>query len=513
VAAAAALLLSAGCANTAAIADEPQEAITDRAARLSYFDAGTQIALEGGSEWVEPRLNLTLAGGDRLRTARDARVEVRWDHGALRLDGDSEVQIDRLTYGNTQLWLGSGVAVLRVSALDESETVSIATGAGVIEILRPGDYRVEAGVQDGDTLLIVRSGLANLGIQGRSYRVRAGEMLRVRSGDTEEPRITAAFGPDGFDRWCDERQERVERSVATRYVPAGVVGYEDLDGYGNWEYASGYGYVWYPTAVQAGWTPYSFGSWMWVSPWGWTWVDSSPWGYAPYHYGSWIRYRARWCWVPGPRPERPHYSPAPHGWRHDRPLRANDGHVYRPPLPPRQNPPRYTRPTNTESRQPRERPLELQRPREDRRITIPERPLNTRPQPRDREAPRDRGGVQRDRDVQRSPGVQRDPGVQRTREPVSEPTLQNRGRVAPPATRASEPDRSRFAPRTRSLPPAAERQELPRQDQRPANPPPPAAAPAARPRTELPARQATPRANDQRREWREVRERDRNERR
>jgi hypothetical protein len=359
------VLLLSGCVATTAVAEEPaEEAVIDRAARLSYLEGDVRVALEGGNAWAEPRLNLTLTGGDRLRTGRDARAELRWNRGAVRLDGGSEVELDRLTDRRVRLWLQHGVAALSVRSLDEDEAVAIATAAGVVNVLRAGDYRVEAGERDGDTLVIVRDGLAEFDLNGRYYRVHAGEMLRLRGGDPDSLHVSTAFAADGFDRWCSEREERIERAVASRYVSADIIGYEDLDAYGSWDYAPGYGYVWFPSSVAPGWTPYAFGSWVWVGPWGWTWIDSSPWGYAPYHYGSWVRYHDRWCWVPGPRHERPRYAPAPRGWRHERPLQTSDGHVYRPPPPPRERPPRAPKPRGDT----------------DTRVTIPERPVNAAPQ-------------------------------------------------------------------------------------------------------------------------------------
>jgi hypothetical protein len=99
-------------------------------------------------------------------------------------------------------------------------------------------------------------------------------------------------------------------------VSRDVIGYEDLDDDGDWISEPEYGYVWAPRHVHAGWAPYRDGRWAWVSPWGWTWVDNSRWGFAPFHYGRWayIGHRSRWCWVPGPRHVRPIYAPALVGW-------------------------------------------------------------------------------------------------------------------------------------------------------------------------------------------------------
>ena len=104
--------------------------------------------------------------------------------------------------------------------------------------------------------------------------------------------------------------EREDRVVSTRYVPEEMTGYEDLDQYGAWRTAPDYGAVWVPTAVPAGWAPYRSGHWVWVSPWGWTWVDSAPWGFAPFHYGRWVWLGNHWAWAPGRRIARPVYAPA-----------------------------------------------------------------------------------------------------------------------------------------------------------------------------------------------------------
>jgi hypothetical protein len=43
---------------------------------------------------------------------------------------------------------------------------------------------------------------------------------------------------------------------------------------------------------------------------GWTWVDTAPWGWAPYHYGRWVSVSGYWAWAPGPVIVRPAYAPA-----------------------------------------------------------------------------------------------------------------------------------------------------------------------------------------------------------
>jgi hypothetical protein len=52
--------------------------------------------------------------------------------------------------------------------------------------------------------------------------------------------------------------------------------------------------------VAPGWTPYHYGHWVFVRPFGWTWVADESWGWAPYHYGTWVSTSYGWGWVPGP---------------------------------------------------------------------------------------------------------------------------------------------------------------------------------------------------------------------
>ncbi|HVT57193.1 MAG TPA: DUF6600 domain-containing protein [Thermoanaerobaculia bacterium] len=75
--------------------------------------------------------------------------------------------------------------------------------------------------------------------------------------------------------------------------------YGELAPYGRWIERRGYGWVWWPLRVEAGWRPYSIGCWR-MTDYGWTWISEEPWGWATYHYGRWLfDPRDGWLWVPG----------------------------------------------------------------------------------------------------------------------------------------------------------------------------------------------------------------------
>ena len=102
--------------------------------------------------------------------------------------------------------------------------------------------------------------------------------------------------------------------------------YDSLSPYGSWMYVSGYGWCWQPTVVvgSVDWRPYcDGGSWYWSDS-GWYWRSSYSWGWAPFHYGRWFHHgHAGWIWCPGTV-----WGPAWVSWRY------NDGFCGWAPLPP-----------------------------------------------------------------------------------------------------------------------------------------------------------------------------------
>jgi hypothetical protein len=135
---------------------------------------------------------------------------------------------------------------------------------------------------------------------------------------TSEQVVVAAAGAesyaapelDAWDRWNYHRTDGQLDSLSARYVGGDVYGASDLDQYGSWRTVDTYGPVWIPASVPARWAPYAAGRWLWDPSFGWTWLDDTPWGWAPFHYGRWIFLHGNWAWAPGPLGRRFYYAPA-----------------------------------------------------------------------------------------------------------------------------------------------------------------------------------------------------------
>ncbi|MGO9303344.1 MAG: DUF6600 domain-containing protein [Candidatus Korobacteraceae bacterium] len=108
-----------------------------------------------------------------------------------------------------------------------------------------------------------------------------------------------------FDAWNKEREAYSNTYAENEGYggPNRAYGLQDLNYYGNYFYAGGYGYVWQPFGfanAMTGWSPYNNGAWMFYPGMGYTWASAYPWGWLPFHYGSWAFINGTgWAWLPG----------------------------------------------------------------------------------------------------------------------------------------------------------------------------------------------------------------------
>jgi hypothetical protein len=288
-----------------ALADPP-----DRVARLAYSSGAVSFSPAGQDQWSQADLNRPLIPGDRLWTDANGRDEVQLGSAAVRMQGDTLLDVINVDDRVVQLQLSQGRLNFSVRDLAPDGVFEIDTPTMALTVRQPGDYRIDVDPDGNTTTVIVHAGEAQADGQGASWTINAGQAYRFNGPDLRNYQLLALAPPDEFDRWAAARDRRVEQSASARYVPRGLVGYDDLDDNGTWRNVSGYGDVWTPSHVAAGWTPYRDGHWAWVEPWGWTWVDDQPWGFAVTHYGRWANMGGNWGWIPGPVRERPVYAPA-----------------------------------------------------------------------------------------------------------------------------------------------------------------------------------------------------------
>ncbi len=307
-AAAAGLLLAAATASAA----ESDEAATRSGYSYIRIMTGEATVESRWNGSVEARRNMPISVGDEISVSQAGRVEIGLaDGNSLFVGGGSHVAFESLSDQQGEedqfsaIRLTDGEVVLTATGSSEEQIPRIDTDDATVYLSAGARVRVNRDPRRG-TVVIGRAGSAEVNARAGTYTVKAGQYLMVR-GDEEAEVGRGAFSRDRFDLWVAERLETLDesRSASARYVNAQ---YADdvaaLDGYGDWDYDSTYGgEVWSPR-VDAGWSPYSYGSWYYT-PAGLTWWSYDPWGWYPFHYGSWFFARNRWCWAPASI-----YSPA-----------------------------------------------------------------------------------------------------------------------------------------------------------------------------------------------------------
>ncbi|NKE67751.1 chromosome partitioning protein ParA [Ramlibacter sp. RBP-2] len=282
-----------------------------RVARVNHVEGSVSLAPAGDDEWTEAPRNRPLTRGDRLWTDRGSRAELQVGSSALRLDGRTRLDILALDDRSTQLSLTQGTLYVRVRSIPEGENFEVDTPNLAWRAAWPGDYRIDVDPGEGTTRVTIHSGTgAVYGESGQALPLGGGQQITFRGRELAQLAAQESPPLDGFDRWAQARNRREDQSIAARYVPREVVGYQDLDPHGQWRRDPVHGAVWLPQAMPADWAPYRHGHWDWIGPWGWTWIDDAPWGFAPFHYGRWTLLDEQWAWVPGRLGVRPVYAPA-----------------------------------------------------------------------------------------------------------------------------------------------------------------------------------------------------------
>jgi len=288
-------------------ADEEKDPPT-RVARISFVEGSVSLQAGGQGDWGSAARNRPMTIGDKIWVDKDSRAELQAGTASIHLGSMTALSFLNLDQGITQIRLAEGSINFRVSELREGDLYEVDTPNVAFTVKQAGAFRIDVNENGDSARVTVIRGEGEVTAAGKTYPVHAEERAEFTGTDTIDSSITKAPGPDGLDRWADERDRKEDNSVSGKYVSRDMDGYSDLDENGSWQEEPEYGHVWYPNNVGPDWAPYSDGSWNYVGPWGWTWVGYEPWGFAPYHYGRWNYFGGRWGWCPGS-----FYGPAIYG--------------------------------------------------------------------------------------------------------------------------------------------------------------------------------------------------------
>jgi hypothetical protein len=311
----AALILAAASWVMASDEDDPTSL-----SYISYLERYATIQPANQSDGIEALVNMPVVPGDRIDTAREARLElVLADGNTVWIDQYTTLSMDAVAFSRdggadrTVVYLAEGIIVVEISEHRlASQPVRIDGLNATVYLNDRGLYRIEA-LPSGGLRLEVWEGLGEASTSSGGVLVRAETSAEVGHGQLTGTETNISWG-DEFATWVEQRRN-VRKGDSSLHVDARYDRQAaQLDNYGTWVYVDNLNtWAWQPT-VSAGWRPYTAGRWYWTHT-GWSWVSYEPWGWLPYHYGSWsfsIGFGwvwswgrswspawVNWCWWPG----------------------------------------------------------------------------------------------------------------------------------------------------------------------------------------------------------------------
>lgn len=277
-----------------------------RIVRLSYVDGQVKVDRAAGQGLERAVLNTPIVEGTRLVTGGDGLAEVEFeDQSVLRLAGDTEIHFRQLLINDAgakvnEIAIDKGVVYLDVRARKDIYRVS-ADGAS---LLVTGDAQVRLSAASDQLRVAVSRGDVQLVSLPQTVAIKKKETLAYDPRNPSAYKVTDGTDALPEDAWNKERQAYANSYASSAGVgPSHAYGLQDLNYYGDYFYAAGYGYVWQPFGFADSlyaWSPFTNGAWMFYPGMGYSWTSSYPWGWLPYHYGSWaFLSNAGWVWVPG----------------------------------------------------------------------------------------------------------------------------------------------------------------------------------------------------------------------
>ena len=275
-----------------------------RIVRLSYIEGSVQIDRNTG-QFEKAIVNLPITEGTKLRTEADGRAEVEFEDGStLRLAPSTTVQFPRLSLRDSggklsSVDLATGTAYVDFSG-SRNDELALEFGGGRTILTRAAHLRISAG-ETGGQIAVFKGDVQVDGTAG-AVEVKKNQTAIFNTSADGQPQVAKNIDPQPLDSWDKQQSQYHQRYGGKSYSNYSPYAYGtgDLSYYGTFFSAPGYGRLWQPYFIGAGWDPFMDGAWAFSPGFGYGWVSSYPWGWTPYHYGSWVFLPGYgWAWQPG----------------------------------------------------------------------------------------------------------------------------------------------------------------------------------------------------------------------
>jgi FecR protein len=272
-----------------------------RIVRLSDVKGMLALDRKTGKGFEATMPNMPIVEGERLQTA-DGYAEVEFeDNSTLRLAPNSQVDFSLLALRSSGA-KASTMKVVKGTVYVSTENTKgneflLVTGETKMTVAPSTHLRLE--FDGGKTVMSVFNGSVSVERGSETTVVAKKQSLTL---DADQVTVAKKVAESPYDAWDKESNDYHQAySRANTFAGGGnAFGLSDLNYYGSFINAGGFGSFWQPYLVGAGWSPYANGVWAMYPGAGYSWVSPYPWGWLPYHSGNWSFFPGYgWGWQPG----------------------------------------------------------------------------------------------------------------------------------------------------------------------------------------------------------------------
>jgi hypothetical protein len=274
-----------------------------RIVRLSYVEGSVQVDRNTG-KYEKAFVNLPITEGVKLRAQSESRAEVEFEDGStLRIVPNTTVQFPQLSLEDSGAKVStvevlSGTAYVNYAGTKDN-SLSLVFGHEKIALAKSAHLRVSVG--DKGSEVAVLKGEIQVEAPSGTAQVKKNQTAAFSADENDKLALAKGVEEQPFDSWDKQQDQYHQRYSSNSYSSYSAYNYgmADLNYYGNFFSVPGYGMMWQPYLIGAGWDPFMDGSWA-FSGGGFGWVSAYPWGWTPYHSGNWIFLPGYgWAWQPG----------------------------------------------------------------------------------------------------------------------------------------------------------------------------------------------------------------------
>ena len=187
--------------------------------RISMIHGEVSTQRGDSGTWSAAVLNQPVVNGDKVSTAAGGRAEVQLDYAnILRLGSNAQANIANFTHKYIQVQIAQGLANYSVFGESEAEPEIDTPNVALHPAHQDSVFRIEVR-PDGDSIIIVRKGEAQISTPQGIANIKQGDMATVRgAGADARYKITPAPERDDWDRWNSDRDRMIHNADAWHHT-------------------------------------------------------------------------------------------------------------------------------------------------------------------------------------------------------------------------------------------------------------------------------------------------------